>query len=183
MNQKGCLKDLHKTINTLINNDEIRLPSHTCPQELSNRFIQFFDEKIINIRTALDNSHAQQQREESASRNSLDNRQSQTTLATFDNFSAATEKEIETLIRQSPNKTCILDHVPTWVVKKCFYVFVPIITLIVNMSLSTCSMPSNLKEAVITPLLKKPSLDPDCLKNYRHVSNLSFLSKIKKNHI
>lgn len=39
-------------------------------------------------------------------------------------------------------------------------------------------MPRDFKRALIKPLLKKPSLDPDDLKNYRPVSNLSFLSKI-----
>ena len=34
------------------------------------------------------------------------------------------------------------------------------------------------KSAVVRPLLKKPSLDPANLKNYRPVSNLPFLSKI-----
>ena len=32
--------------------------------------------------------------------------------------------------------------------------------------------------ALVKPLLKKMSLDPDDLKNYRPVSNLSFLSKV-----
>ena len=31
--------------------------------------------------------------------------------------------------------------------------------------------------ALVRPLLKKPSHDADCLKNYRPVSNLSFISK------
>ena len=35
-----------------------------------------------------------------------------------------------------------------------------------------------MKEALVTPLLKKASLDPEVLKNYRPVSNLSFVSKI-----
>jgi hypothetical protein len=35
-----------------------------------------------------------------------------------------------------------------------------------------------MKIAFITPLLKKPSLCPDDLSNYRPVSNLSFLSKL-----
>ena len=34
------------------------------------------------------------------------------------------------------------------------------------------------KEAIIKPLLKKPSLDPNSLKNYRPISSLSFLSKV-----
>ena len=35
-----------------------------------------------------------------------------------------------------------------------------------------------MKKALVTPLLKKPSLDSESLKNYRPVSNLSFLSKL-----
>lgn len=38
-------------------------------------------------------------------------------------------------------------------------------------------MPSPLKHAIVTPLIKKPSLDKENLKNYRPVSNLSFLGK------
>ena len=34
------------------------------------------------------------------------------------------------------------------------------------------------KSALVKPLLKKMSLDPSDLKNYHHVSNLSFLSKV-----
>ena len=34
------------------------------------------------------------------------------------------------------------------------------------------------KTAIVQPLLKKPSLDQDDLKNYRRVSNLSFRSKV-----
>jgi hypothetical protein len=35
-----------------------------------------------------------------------------------------------------------------------------------------------MKLAAVTPLLKKPDLNPDVLNNYRPVYNLSFLSKI-----
>ena len=38
--------------------------------------------------------------------------------------------------------------------------------------------PSVFKEAIVIPLPKKTSLDPNNLKNYRPVSNLSFLSKV-----
>jgi len=34
------------------------------------------------------------------------------------------------------------------------------------------------KHAVVTPLLKETGLDPEELKNYRSVSNLTFLSKL-----
>ena len=35
-----------------------------------------------------------------------------------------------------------------------------------------------LKESVISPLLKKPTLDKEELSNYRPISNLSLISKI-----
>ena len=38
--------------------------------------------------------------------------------------------------------------------------------------------PSAFKTAHVIPLLKKPSLDKNDLKNYRPVSNLSFISKV-----
>ena len=44
--------------------------------------------------------------------------------------------------------------------------------------MTTGSFPENFKIALIKPHLKKQTLDPDLLKNYRPVSNLHFLSKI-----
>ena len=46
-----------------------------------------------------------------------------------------------------------------------------------NKSLATGSM-DNLKESVITPLLKKYNLDSEKLSNYRPIANISFLSKL-----
>lgn len=54
----------------------------------------------------------------------------------------------------------------------------PIITCLVNQSLAEGVFPDDFKQAIVKPLLKKPSLDKKCLKNYRPVSNLSFISKI-----
>jgi hypothetical protein len=50
---------------------------------------------------------------------------------------------------------------------------VPTITKIVNLSLSTGTFPAGMKHAMVTPLLKKPTLDARDLGNYRPVSNLS----------
>ena len=38
--------------------------------------------------------------------------------------------------------------------------------------------PSSCKSSILIPLIKKPGLDSEVLKNYRPVSNLSYLSKI-----
>ena len=79
---------------------------------------------------------------------------------------------------KSPDKSCELDPIPTWLLKKCIDVLLPLVTSIINMSLSTNQVPLDFKSARIRPLLKKPGLDPDTLKNYRPVSNLPFLSKV-----
>lgn len=60
----------------------------------------------------------------------------------------------------------------------CLDILLPHITTIINDSLSTGVFPLEYKSAIVRPLLKKNSLDPNCLKNYRPVSNLSFLSKL-----
>ena len=38
--------------------------------------------------------------------------------------------------------------------------------------------PQTFKHAIVTPLLKKPTLDKESLSNYRPISNLSYLSKL-----
>ena len=54
----------------------------------------------------------------------------------------------------------------------------PILTNIINFSVSSYTFPSTFRSAVVKPLLKRASLDPDKLKNFRPVPNLSLMSKI-----
>jgi len=48
----------------------------------------------------------------------------------------------------------------------------------INASLREGYLQATLKTTIITPLLKKPSLDTSELKNYTPVSNLLFMSKV-----
>jgi len=89
-----------------------------------------------------------------------------------------TEDEVKILISKSPAKSCILDPVPTVMIKQCIDDIVPVITAVINSSLHTGVFTSQFKRAVLTPLLKKTGLDPNELKNFRPVSNLPFISKI-----
>jgi hypothetical protein len=59
-----------------------------------------------------------------------------------------------------------------------FGLLLPMICKIVNLSLELGSVPSSLKSAVLKPLLKKPSLNHEVLRNYRPISNLKAISKI-----
>ena len=78
---------------------------------------------------------------------------------------------------KAPNKSCELDYIPIWFMKKCGDGIIPSMTSIINMSLESGVVPGCFKEALVRPLLKKPSLNAECLNNYRQVSNLSFISK------
>ena len=86
--------------------------------------------------------------------------------------------EIKKVIESSPNKSCELDPIPTWLLKSCLHELLPILTKIVNTSIETAHVPAAFKSAHVKPLLKKPDLDQNILKNYRPVSNLPFVSKI-----
>ena len=72
----------------------------------------------------------------------------------------------------------MLDPVPTYLVHECLDDLIPTITAIINESLVSGIVPPPFKQAIVLPLLKKPNLDRNVLKNYRPVSNLHFLSKI-----
>ena len=74
--------------------------------------------------------------------------------------------------------SCDLDPIPTSLVLDCISVLMTPITNIVNYSLQEGSFPSCFKTAHVTPLLKKAGLDRNILKNYRPVSNLSYISKL-----
>ena len=93
-------------------------------------------------------------------------------------FELVTDKLICELILKSPTKSCMLGAIPTSLTKQCLDDLVSLITFIVNASISTGIVPPQFKQAIVTPLLKKPGLDTNDMKNFRAVSNLSFFSKI-----
>ena len=82
------------------------------------------------------------------------------------------------IARPIAKKACDLDPLPACLLSTNLHVLMPVVARIVNLSLKSGSMPSKLKEAVLKPLLKKTNLDQTEFKNYRPVSNLSFLSKV-----
>jgi len=72
----------------------------------------------------------------------------------------------------------VIDYNVHLLLKECSSLLVPTITSIVNLSLISGQSHPTLKESIISPLLKKPTLDKEELSNYRPVSNLSLISKI-----
>ena len=100
------------------------------------------------------------------------------TLSSVNYFKFMTEDSIADVIKEMGSKSCEMDPIPTWLFKNCLAELLPIVTLITNMSLQTGIFPDGLKCAVVRPTLKKFNLDSDDLKNYRPISNLTFLSKV-----
>ena len=96
----------------------------------------------------------------------------------FEQFNVVSEADIRKFISSSPTKSCALDPIPTWLLKQCQDQLAPVLTTIVNASLSCAEFPTELKKAFLTPLIKKIILDCEIFKNYRPVSNLSFISKL-----
>ena len=74
----------------------------------------------------------------------------------------------------------MLDPCPSWLIKAARGEMADWVRGVVNASLQQGRTSACLKEAVIRLLLKKASLDPSVLDNYRPVSNIPSLGKVLK---
>ena len=124
------------------------LPDHECKKTLANDFSGYFHGKVHSLLDKLDNIALP-----TVSVNTLESCDSNTSFCQA------------------------LDPIPSTLLKQCLDPLLPHRTHIVNTSLASGYMPQNLKVAQVTPILKKPKLDRDELKNYRPISNLKFISK------
>ncbi len=98
-------------------------------------------------------------------------------IHSFTSFSPLSEAEVSKRILSSHLTTCPLDPIPSHLLQDISPAVVPALTHILNSSLHTGAFPSAFKQAHITPLLKKPTLNPTLLRNYRPVSLLPFIAK------
>ena len=96
----------------------------------------------------------------------------------LEQFAEISVEEVRCLIEKSPNKSCGLDPIPTWLLKDISVEISPFITTLFNRSILEGNFPLAFRTAEITPILKKNSLDSSIITNYRPISNLSYLSKL-----
>ena len=148
------------------------LPTDTASELLPDKFNLFFTEKIAKIRSDLDAFDS------SFSYN--DSEFSGDFLCQFDSVSS---EHVKKIISNSKKSFCELDMLPEKMFLECNDILLPFITDIFNQAISNGIFPSDFKDSVVIPLLKKPSLDCNILKNYRPVSNLSFVSKLLERSI
>ena len=147
-------------------NDELIVPPSMDMSEIPSKFSDFFAQKIHDIRDVLDQH------------NTISPSFSVFNGSVFNGFQKVDDTLIQKIISEQPTKVCALDPLPKPLLIACMDELTPLFTAIINESLSTGIVPNSFKHALLTPLLKKQGLDPDILKNYRPVSNLSFLSKL-----
>ena len=138
------------------------LPTES-PSDVPNIFADFFLNKIQKIREWF---HGQ------STRKSYHRKCSK-----FTGFLPLEKEEILNIIKNMNPTTCITDACNTRFLLKFKEPILDAITIIVNQSLTTGEFLDNWKMAMVRPHIKGTNLDSE-LKNYRPISNLSFLSKI-----
>ena len=160
-------KQLFQNFNTILGKSRSSpLPSTFDSDDLLNVFSDYFTEKIRTIRNNFPPPNPTACPDTSFAGNPL---------LTFE---SVTDEFVLKIINSASAKSCELDPIPTTLLYENLDILLPTITNIINTSLTTGIVPLDLKTAIVKPLLKKPSLDKNLLKNYRPISNLPFLSKI-----
>ena len=139
------------------------MPEDKSDAQLAEEFAEFFIDKIDKIRRQFHNTVAYISEEKD--------------VPQLKQFDPVTDSTVEEIINSMHSKSCELDAIPTPLLKRLMRKCLPFITKIVNISLTHGIFSDNWKVAIVRPLLKKAGLVL-INKNYRPVSNLSFLSKL-----
>ena len=92
-------------------------------------------------------------------------------------FEPTTVAELKEIIKESGIKSSPSDILPTELLKENIDILLPTLCDLVNLSLSTGSMDGH-KVADVIPTIKGFGNDPNEKKNYRPISNLTFLGKL-----
>ena len=168
-NAQNKPKELFKIVNRLRDvKQECGLPSASSNDELANKFLVYFKDKIVKIRDSFTTNSEFNTAPELVPEDGLLNA-----------FEPATDDELRTIILSYGVSCSPEDPIPVGLLKQNIDLLLPFWLQVVNLSLSTGSMDC-LKSAVVIPLLKELDefIDTEILKNYRPVSNLLFLSKL-----
>ncbi len=140
-------KGLFKVINTLLHKrKDLPLPPDEFAIEPAEEFSNVFAGKIEKIRRDLIQLQGN-------NTDTCDEVKLHKTEMSF--LTAVTEEEIKSTLLKSPMTACELDPLPTLLLKVYIDELLPLITEIVNLSLSAAIMPKSQKIAIIKPYLKK----------------------------
>ena len=161
-------KSLYKFAEIFLDRSPVlTLPPSDDLQTVVDNFNSYFTKKIDDIRNTFSDIPAIDSSRESTGAN----------LSKLERFTPATIDEIRSIIEDTGLKTSTNDPLPQSIIKEDIEFWLPYICDLVNCSLSSGSI-EGAKLAHLTPLIKGKSLDPSNLKNYRPISNLSFIGKL-----
>ena len=131
----GNTKQLFSVVHLLLGKSKTTpLPSDKSASELCSLFGDFFVEKISKIRNSI------------PTESNDDNPEVPECSSTMAFFETVTVEEITKLVTSMTNKSCELDPMPTSFVKESIGTLAPIITYIVNGSLTSGVFPSCYKK-------------------------------------
>ena len=157
-------KNLYKILRSLTKlKDANPLPQIEPPSVLPDKFADFFFNKIRKIREQFCKKSTQKTYHRECT--------------SFDAFLPLDREEILNIIKKMNPTTSIMDPCNTRFLLKFKEIIVDAITTITNQSLTTGEFLDDWKVAAVRPLIKDPNIGTE-FKNYRPISNLSFLSKI-----
>ncbi|KAF7249458.1 RNA-directed DNA polymerase from mobile element jockey [Varanus komodoensis] len=133
-------------------------------------FARHFREKIAQIRHELDSTNESEVSGETPMLPSGPK--------LLEEFQLLRPDDVDKVLGQVRPTTCLLDPCPSWLINNSKHGIGTWILEVVNASLREGRVPAPLKEAVIRPVLKKASLDPEMATNYRPTANIPFLGKV-----
>jgi len=142
----------------------------TDGQKLSDKFCDFFINKVCTIRRTITDSL----NSNSFVLHSVESSKP----ARMEAFEVVTDYEVARLISSSPSKTSPLDFLPVSLIKECSDVFSGLICRLANLSFAEGVFPDLFKLGHITPLIKKQTADPNDPASYRPITNLNTVGKI-----
>ena len=158
-------RTLYQVVNKVLDRNQKKiLPDYADSiKQLASDFNNFFAEKVEKIRNNIPIASTPEY--SGASSSNL-----------FD-FEPTTVSELEEIINESGINCSPSDLLPQELYKDNITSLLHVLVDLVNLSLSSGSM-EGVKLADIIPLVKDETQDPNILKNYRPVSNLTFLGKL-----
>lgn len=168
-NAKGDMRAIYQIASREMDRTKaVVLPECEDTAKLAADFNNFFIEKIQKIRENFPGNNFSTDKGD---------KQQQFDGDVLSSFTPCTIDEIREIVDESGIKCSPSDLIPTELLKEHLEIFLPSLCDLVNLSLQTGSM-DGLKIADIVPSLKNEKLDHQEFKNYRPISNLTFLGKL-----
>uniref|UniRef100_M3XIQ1 Reverse transcriptase domain-containing protein n=1 Tax=Latimeria chalumnae TaxID=7897 RepID=M3XIQ1_LATCH len=168
--EKNNTAALFRVVNNLLSPSCLH-PRDNSLSQSCNAFLTYFSDKVDLIRSDIISnlSHGE---------DDLFRRDDSSSTVLWSSFSPISEVQVVHMLRGLKATTCEFDPCPSWLLKEGVEDWAPLFVRIVSASLEEGVFPVALKKAQVRPLLKRISLDPDDLGNYRPISNLPFLGKV-----